>query len=217
MSEAVQETTAGMAAEVRRESPLHYVIDTVVGKGELENTQNCGVVLRETHAKGYLSLRGNSEEPLFSDGVATTLGLNLPTQPGTCLTSGDICIYWMSPNEWMLTVPGGTEAEVEVRLRENLSGHFAIVDVSGGQTSINLSGDNVHEVLKKSSGYDFDEETFNVGRCAQTTMAKATALVSKQADGSFELIIRRSFADYLFAWIADAAGEYGFKAVREQL
>ena len=215
MSEAVQEKMTRESPVVRRESPLHYVIDTEVSPGESKDTQGCAVVLREVQAKGYLTLRGNSNEASFTDGVLAALGVSLPTQPGTCLKSDDISIYWLSPDEWMLTTPGGTEAELQARLRENLSGHFSVVDVSGGQTSINLSGDEVHGVLKKSSAYDFDELVFGVGRCTQTTFAKATALVSKRADGSFDLIIRRSFADYIFSWIADAAGEYGFKALRE--
>jgi len=215
MSEALEEKMTGESFAVRRESPLYYVIDTEVSPGESKDTEGCGVVLREVQAKGYLILRGNSSEASFTDGVLAALDVSLPTQAGTCLKSDDISIYWLSPDEWMLTVPGGTEADVQTRLRENLTGHFSVVDVSGGQTSIHLSGDDVHGVLKKSSGYDFDELVFGVGRCTQTTMAKATALVSKRADGSFDLIIRRSFADYIFSWIADAAGEYGFKALRE--
>jgi len=215
MSEAVQEKMTGDSLAVRRESPLHYVITTEMRAGELENTQSYGVVLREVQAKGYLTLRGNSNEASFTDGVLAALDMSLPTQVSTCLNSGDICIYCLGPDEWMLTVPGGHEAAIEARLRENLTGHFSVVDVSGGQTLINLSGDNVSSVLKKSSGYDFDELVFGVGRCAQTTMAKTTALVSKQADGSFDLIVRRSFSDYIFSWIADAAEEYGFKALRE--
>ena len=217
MSEAVQETMTLTPGAVRRESPLHYVIEAVGGADPLASTQSFGVVLRETLPKGYLNLRGNSDDALFTDGVAATLGVNLPTEPGTWFANDGNAIYWLSPNEWMVTVPGGTETEMEVRLRENLTGHFAVVDVSGGQTRVLLSGADVANVLKKSSGYDFDEQVFGAGRCAQTTLAKATALVSKQSDGSFELIIRRSFADYLFAWIADAAGEYGFKAERETL
>lgn len=48
-----------------------------------------------------------------------------------------------------------------------------------------------------------------VNRCVQTNFAKATALVSSNADGSFDLTIRRSFADYIAQWLLDAGQEHG--------
>ena len=55
---------------------------------------------------------------------------------------------------------------------------------------------------------------FSPGRCAQTVFAKAGALVAAKADGSFDLVFRRSYADYLARWIAEAAAEYGYSVRR---
>ena len=108
----------------------------------------------------------------------------------------------------------GNAAEIEVSLRQVLAGHIAIVDISGGQTMINLRGTDmaVQTVLQKSSVYDFagwPGASGNAGRCAQTTFAKASAVVSNKSDGSFDLIIRRSFADYIARWLLDAGEEFG--------
>ena len=84
-----------------------------------------------------------------------------------------------------------------------------MVDVSAGQTLLKLSGEGVETVLKKSSVYDFHARHFSVGHCVQTTFAKATALVSRSADDSFDLVIRRSFADYVARWLLDAGAEFG--------
>ena len=192
---------------VRRESCLHYMIaDAAGGTGT-----DCGVLICEEALKGHLNLRGNPDEDTFRSGVAEELGLELPLVAGTCTGNGNTSIYWLGPTEWLVTVEGGTEAGVEARLRQTLNGHFAVVDVSGGQTLVRLSGEAVDMVLKKSSGYDFHPSQFTQGRCVQTTFAKASALVSKTADNSFDLVIRRSFSDYLFRWIVDAASEYGIE------
>ncbi len=61
----------------------------------------------------------------------------------------------------------------------------------------------------KSSVYDFHPDNFQPGKCVQTTFAKAGALVSKKSDGSFDLVIRRSFTDYIAEWLLDAGKEYG--------
>jgi len=51
-----------------------------------------------------------------------------------------------------------------------------------------------------------DAREFKAGQCAQTRLAKATMTLSPLADETgFEVIIRRSFADYLLLWLQDAA------------
>jgi sarcosine oxidase subunit gamma len=192
---------------VRRESPLHYA----VAEAKANNHDDAGIVFHEQAHLGHLNLRGNPEDDTFRRGVAEVLGVELPLEPGSFTRSGENRLYWLGPTEWLAIVAVGTEAEVECQLRQTLTGHFAVVDVSGGQTLISVSGDAVDMLLKKSSGYDFQSRQFTDGRCVQTTFAKASALVSKTADNSFDLVIRRSFSDYLFKWIVDAADEYGLE------
>lgn len=193
-------------SEARRESALHYSLKNFAEK----NPVDPGVALREDGFKGHLNLRGNPNDEVFRKGLEEVLQARLPVEPGYWASGANVSVYWLGPNEWLVIVPAGTEAHVENRLRQRLHDHFSIVDVSGGQTLINLRGDDVDAVLKKSSVYDFHPSHFSQGHCVQTTFAKATALVSKKKDGSFDLVVRRSFADYLFRWIADAAAEYGF-------
>lgn len=198
-------------SNVSVESPLHYFL------GKQSGNDSAGVVIREAALKGHLNLRGNSEDESFCAGVESVLGVKLPTQPGNYETNGETSIYWLGPSEWLVLVAGGSEGEVESKLRQTLQGHISIVDVSGGQTQLNISGEGVDTVLKKTSVYDFHPSHFGSGRCVQTTFAKATALVSKQSDGSFDLVIRRSFADYLAAWLLDASAEFGCRIEPESL
>ncbi len=185
------------------ETPLHYWRDRVIGQGE------AGLLACEAPLMGYLNLRGNPDDEQFLLGVESVVGISLPTTPCATICDEQTRIYWLGPNEWLLRVASGRETDLEERLRRSYSGHLSLVDVSGGHTLINLSGSGVATLLKKSCGYDFHPANFGSGRCVQTTFAKATALVSKTNHGSFELIIRRSFADYIFQWIIDAAAEYG--------
>lgn len=211
MSEAIVDQGDDIHQAVRRESPLHYMIDAA----REHKPSNSGVVIQEEGLRGHLNLRGDPEDEIFRTCVAEELGLRLPVIPGTCVGNDQACVYWLGPNEWLVIVKAGVEAGLQRRLRQSLSGHFSIVDVSGGQTLLKLSGAAVENVLKKSCVYDFHPSRFAAGSCVQTTFAKATALVSKTADNSFELIIRRSFADYIFRWIVDAADEYGVEVITE--
>ena len=192
------------------ESPLHYFAGRASGPAEK------GLRVRERPHKGHLALCGNADERAFTEGVERVLSLRLPTAPCTFVAAGATAAYWLGPGEWLLLVADHTQtATLESRLRDALPGHFAVVDVSGGQTLINLSGPAVAEVMKKSCVYDFSAANFPAGRCVQTVFAKAGALVAKTADGSLDVIIRRSFADYLAEWLLDAGREYGCCIVRE--
>ena len=192
------------------ESPLHYFAGRASGPAEK------GLRVRERPDKGHLALRGNADDRAFTEGVERALSLALPTAPCTFVADAATAAYWLGPGEWLLLIESHTQtAALESGLREAVQAHFSAVDVSGGQTLINLSGPAVAEVMKKSCVYDFSAANFPAGRCVQTVFAKAGALVAKTADGSLDVIIRRSFADYLAEWLLDAGREYGCCIVRE--
>lgn len=208
-----------MSNNIKLESPLKYLhrLSSQFANrsvGELFNSEaEFALVIKESPVICHLNLRGNPEDPLFCAGVAEVLGLMVPREPGTYHCNPEHSIYWLGPDEWLLV--SQLEAEVlEARLRKNLSGHISVVDQSGGQTLINLRGNQaaLRAVLKKSWVYDFEawsDAHANSGRCAQTTFAKAGALISNKPDGSFDLVIRRSFADYIGQWLLDAGEEFG--------
>ena len=169
-----------------------------------------GVEIREIRSRGCLNLRGDADDPAFRDAVATALGLDLPIKPCSWHHAGEARAYWLGPHEWLLIVPDGKQSKLEQRLRDAVPGPPSVTDVSGGLAHVNLAGADVDKVLQKSSPYDFHPRNFPPGRCVQTVFAKAAALVAANADASFDLVIRRSYADYLSGWIADAAAEYGY-------
>lgn len=173
-------------------------------------SENPGVVLRVPSPRGCLNLRGNPEDAGFRDAVADATGVELPVEPRTWHRAGDTGAYWLGPDEWLLVVSDGTEAGLEHVLRDKLDGSFSIVDTSGANCFLNLSGPAAGLVLQKSSPYDFHPRNFPAGRCVQTVFAKASALVAANGDGSFDLVVRRSYIDYVRLWIEDAAKEYGF-------
>lgn len=172
---------------------------------------DCGVHLRERALLGQLILRGNAADARFASGVEQALGLALP---GPLALSGveQRSLQWLGPDEWLLIVPGGEEADAESRLRQTLSGlHLAVVNVSGGQTVLELSGSCAHLVLMKSTSYDVHPRNFPVGKAVGSVFAKSQCLIRHVAEQRWELVVRRSFAGYFLRWLLDAGGEYGIR------
>ncbi|MGO2241740.1 MAG: sarcosine oxidase subunit gamma [Halomonas sp.] len=169
-----------------------------------------GVVLREKALLGHLVLRGGAI--VLDEAVRATLGMNLPAKPNALAfdDSGERSIQWLSPDEWLLIVPEGEEFKLERTLRETLGDtHFSIVNASGGQTVLTLSGANARDVLMKSTSYDVHPNAFPAGKGVTTVFAKATVVLRRPSEARWELVVRRSFADYCYRWLLDASAEYG--------
>ncbi|MCX2525433.1 sarcosine oxidase subunit gamma [Larsenimonas rhizosphaerae] len=172
--------------------------------------QNPGVQISEHALLGHLTLRGGAI--VLDEAVRDVLGTTLPSRPHAINQNdaGTHSIQWISPDEWLVIVPGGEEFSIEARLRKALGdAHFSIVNVSGGQTVLTLSGEKALEVLMKSTSYDVHPLAFPVGKGVTTTFGKATAIIRRPAEDHWELVIRRSFADYIYRWLLDASAEYG--------
>ena len=205
-----------MSNGIKLESPLFYFqssFNKSTSADELFNAEaECGLVVKEAPLSAHLTLRGDSNDIAFCAAVAETLGVVLPLNACTYHREGNTSIYWLGPSEWLVIEIGGEAQIIEAAMRKALKGHIAIVDVSGGQTCINLRGLGVATVLKKSTVYDleaWDLATSNAGRAVQTTFAKASAVISNRSDGSYDLVIRRSFSDYIAQWLLDAGKEFG--------
>ncbi|SDI22217.1 sarcosine oxidase subunit gamma [Pseudomonas benzenivorans] len=190
----------------RAESPLfHAGLDELARKGK----NSAGVTLREKKLLGHLTLRGDASDPDFAGGVHKALGLELPVAL-TLVANADASLQWLGPDEWLLIVPGGSEFATEQRLREALAGqHVSLVNVSGGQTILELAGPKAREVLMKSSSYDVHPSNFPVGKAVGTVFAKSQLVIRRTGEETWELLVRRSFADYIWLWLQDASAEYG--------
>jgi sarcosine oxidase subunit gamma len=188
------------------QSPLfHADLDQLLGKGPAE----AGVALRDKKLLGHLVLRGDAKDPAFAGGVHKALGLELPAAL-TLVANGETSLQWLAPDEWLLIVPSGTEFTVEQTLRAALDGqHFSIVNVSGGQTLLELTGPKVREVLMKSTSYDVHPSNFPVGKAVGTHFAKSQLVIRHTGEDTWELLVRRSFADYIWLWLQDASAEFG--------
>ncbi|MDH3762769.1 MAG: sarcosine oxidase subunit gamma [Gammaproteobacteria bacterium] len=156
---------------------------------------------------GYLNLRGRAGHTGFIAGVLKVLGIEAPTEANTMIEAGDNRVFWLGPDEWLVVTPAGQQAKLKADLQAALNGVFSsVVDNSSGLTTIHVSGDNAAALIATDCPLDLHARAFKPGQCAQTRLARAGMTISPLSDGSgFELIIRRSFADYLLLWLQEAA------------
>ena len=199
-------------SEIHQESPLVQFLTTErIGARRTD----AGVELRERAFLGHLNLRGEASDQTFLEAVQGALGFGLPVEPNTVAEGGELVALWLGPSEWLVLTPPGQETGLARALRDALGEVFSsVVDVTGGQTVINLRGSRVRDLLAKGCTLDLHPRAFGPGSCAQTLVAKTNVTVRQLDDSpSIDLIVRRSFADYLALWIEDAGEEYGLAVV----
>lgn len=159
---------------------------------------------------GQLNLRGHADNADFTHAVESALGQPLPLEPNT-VSEALHRLFWLGPDEWLLIAGRAQIQDLAQRLEAATQGlHAAINDVSGGQVLLRLCGPQAANVLAAGCTLDLHPSAFPVGRCAQTGLARAAVLLYPlDSPDSFELVVRRSFADYLLNWLHGVAGARG--------
>jgi len=188
-----------MADLFQQQSPLVQI--------RLEEPHAGAPRIEEKPFQGFINLRGRSENTGFQAATLKVLGCEPPITPNTVVDSGDYRIYWLGPDEWLIMTPAGQQDELKAKLLKALAGVFsAVVDNTSGLTVLHITGDNAAALLATDCPLDLHARECKAGQCAQTRLGKAGMTLSPLADeAGFEVIIRRSFADYLLLWLQDAA------------
>ena len=188
-----------MADLFQQQSPLVQI--------NLDEPRGGAPHIEEKPFLGFINLRGRSNNTGFQAATLKVLGCEPPSAPNTVVDSGDYRIYWLGPDEWLIMTAVGQQDDLKTSLHKALTGVFSsVVDNSSGLTTLHITGDNAAALLATDCPLDLHAREFKAGQCAQTRLAKAGMTLSPLANETgFEVIIRRSFADYLLLWLQDAA------------
>jgi sarcosine oxidase, subunit gamma len=192
-------------SEPQMQSPLHGLGLTARAKPV---DSSAGVWANEIPHLGYISLRGQTADQTFMAAAGRALGVPLPAAPCTFVENGTLTIVWLSPDEWMIVCARADKLNLLGELEGALdTAHCQVADNSGGFTHIALQGRHAADVLSHTSVYDI--ASLAAGRAVGTTFGKSSVYIYRQG-GGFRLILRRSFADYIWRYLERAASPYGF-------
>jgi len=160
---------------------------------------------------GLLSVRADPGHAPLADAFDRVLGLGVPERL-TSVASNDRRVRWMSPDEWLVSCPVETVGALERDLRDALDGtrHVSVTEISGGWCVFTLGGPAAREVLARCVPIDLDPRAFGAARVASTVFAKTGATLANLGDDRYEVVCRRSFADYVVRFVANAARDYRF-------
>lgn len=141
--------------------------------------------------------------------VAAMLGrldLRMPVAANTGSGNGDLELFWVGPQRWLLRSAADPEWHTRVA---GLAGdpRVSVVDVSDGYTMFAITGADAAEILAQASPLDVHPSAFPGNGASFTEFFGQTALIVRRNDG-FLIAVESSYADFVGAWLERARGEH---------
>ena len=202
-----------MANTYLRQTPLAHLHLDARAANEAADAIT-GVHIGERLLLGMMNLRGQRTNPAFGSAVIKVVGAALPNVNETSGKPEGVHVLGLGPDEWLIITPTGEEADIHANLEKATTEFHTAVTLTGeSMTVIRLAGAHARGVLAKGCPVDIHPRVFGPGQCAQTILARADMTMHQTADDAYDIIVRRSFAEYVWTWLEDAAREYGVRVV----
>ncbi len=158
------------------------------------------VLLKPVTARTRISLRAGSDE---IDAINKVLKLDLPTKPKTSTQSGKRIAMWLGPDEWLIIDDPQSGLD---KIPEDLTGILcSAVDISHRNTAISVTGTKASLAINAGCPQDISPQAFPVNACARTILGKSEIILWRTANDSFHVECWRSFSQYVWKFLVDAA------------
>jgi sarcosine oxidase subunit gamma len=151
----------------------------------------------------------------FQSALRPLIEADLPAQVGVPLESNsDHRVYRTAQNQfWALSSDSAWLTQLACAVRPEAG---SATFLSHSRVRIAIEGAPVREVLAKGIAIDLHPAAFPVGRFAQTGLHHTGILLERRGADRFELMVLRTFAASIWAWLVDAALPFGYELRVEQ-
>jgi sarcosine oxidase, subunit gamma len=136
--------------------------------------------------------------------LSKALGVTLPRKPKTSAAKAGRTALWLGPDEWLVIDELGRDpladcAEVTVL-------HSA-VGISHRNAAISVTGPAAAATINSGCPQDLSLGAFPVGAASRTILGKVEIVLLRTATDAFRVECWRSFSDYVFTFLSEAAGD----------
>jgi sarcosine oxidase subunit gamma len=167
------------------------------------------ISIAEQSLFGAINLRLDPRGTPALEKVQQCLGMSLPLTPNWVAASG-VTVVWQAFDEWLLLTADGAQDELLERLHAALADHHAaITDVSDLRANFEIKGPHSRDLLAKGCAVDLHPRVFKTGDCALAALARVRVTLRQVGDApAYQVLVERSYAQYLWDWLTDAALEF---------
>jgi sarcosine oxidase, subunit gamma len=126
---------------------------------------------------------------------------------------GTRTLFPVGPDRWFVVDNRDQLETLNASLAHAAAMGFAVTDLSHGRTVLRISGRKARDVLAKGCALDLHPGVFPGGACAATSVAGVAAvLIVVDNASTYDLYVPRTYGQYVWEWLYEAAAEYGHPA-----
>jgi methylglutamate dehydrogenase subunit D len=193
---------------LNRTLPLLGTVTKRVGGG----TRGDGRLrLGEARGRGLLQVAafpGSTTE--LEKALRTTLRTDLPSRVGQAISIGTRVLMRVGPEQFWIVMRD--RADLPLDLGSVVGPTIgSVTQLSHSRSCIWIDGAGSREVLAAGLPVDLHPETFRLDFFALTGLHDTPILVHRSADRRYELYVLRTFAQWTWEWLVDAALPFGYE------
>jgi heterotetrameric sarcosine oxidase gamma subunit len=134
-------------------------------------------------------------------------------RPAALQMSGAPPLLQVGPQRWLAVDRRDRLESLSASMATGLEG-FVVTDLSQARTVLRIGGGKARDVLAKGCALDLHPGVFPVGSCAATSVVGlAAVLVAVDDAPTYDLHVARTYGQYVWEWICEAAAEYGYSTL----
>ena len=134
--------------------------------------------------------------------LSRALKVKLPQAPKASATKDGRTALWLGPDEWLVIDEAGKDPLADVA---NVKVLHSAVGVSHRNVAFLVSGPGAAATVNAGCPQDLSLAVFPVGACSRTVLGKIEIVLLRTAEDGFRVECWRSFSDYAFTFLSDAA------------
>ena len=146
--------------------------------------------------------------------LLATVWSGTPTAINAGWTDGQVGVYCLRPDRYLVHGAAGTDAALEARVRGALPAGalLTVTNITHGRAEIQLAGEHCVALLSRLCALNFAAHEFPNMYAKQTSVAKISQVVVRCDEGTqpaYTLIGARSLGQYLWAALLAAGIDFG--------
>lgn len=134
--------------------------------------------------------------------LSKALGVTMPQKPKTSAAKGARTVLWLGPDEWLVIDDAGKDPLADCT---KVSALHSAVGISHRNVALSVEGPGAEATLAAGCPQDLSLTAFPVGACSRTVLGKVEIVLLRTAENAFRVECWRSFSDYVFTFLSEAA------------
>jgi len=134
--------------------------------------------------------------------LSKALGVELPQKPKTAETADGRTALWLGPDEWLVIDEAGKDPLADCA---DVKALHSAVGISHRNIAIAVTGPAATAAINAGCPQDLSLAAFPVGACSRTILGKIEIVLLRTAEDGFRVECWRSFSDYAWAFLTEAA------------